>query len=336
LFFLQKTLRYRALYVIIAIIQKRGKDYMENFIVKFKNDLKRFQSSRKSLIKECERELSILNKIINNDISVIKEVDVVNIGSSLFMSATIAKVELPIASMVDTRVGNQEKQKTEETLKETYTNLLNFTEYLKKEYYTTQSIINAFENDKIKDPINSIEILFNQISITTLTIEEANKIIGMAIVFNSQYAKRNKKHQIENIDAIHELAKSYYNKDGSFKYEEDMLTYEQRIKEIIKNQTDIITFLYKILSFNQMHTVEDLITLRFEYNKRFKHQQPLENHNNTKTPTEESYAIPEEVRKALQELKKYYKNGTIVSIPENLEQFYLLLRYSKLYKRKKK
>ncbi|MBQ2872607.1 MAG: hypothetical protein IJE89_01245 [Bacilli bacterium] len=309
---------------------------MENFIVKFKKDLKGFQSSRKKVIKECERELSILNKILNNDISVLEHADVINVGNSLFMSATIAKIKLPIATLVDKKARKKDKQKAKEDLKETYDSLLSFTEYLKTEYYTTQNIINAFENDKIKDPINSINVLFNQISLTTITLEEADKILGMAIAFNSRYAKRNKNHQIENIDAIHELARDYYNEDGSFKYVEDLLTYERKINELIKNQLDIMVFIHKILSFNQMYTAEDLINLRFEYNKRFRHQQPLEIFSTTEMPLEENYSIPEKVRKALQELKKYYKNGSIITIPNDLEKFYKLLEETNLDEQEKK
>lgn len=309
---------------------------MENFIVKFKKDLKTAQSARKKIIKECERELSILNKILNNDSSVIEDVDIIHIGSSLYMSATLAKVELPIATLVDKKSRKKEKKKAKEALKETYDSLLNFTEYLKKEYFTTQNIINAFENDKIKDPINSIDVLFNQISLTTLTLEEADKILGMAIAFNSRYAKRNKNHQIENIDAIHELAKDYYNKDGSFKYAEDLLTYERRINEIIKDQPKIIAFIHKILSFNSMYTAKDIITLRFEHNKKYKHNKTLETYHNDQTPIEESHTISENVRKALQELKKYYKNGSIIAIPNDLEEFYLLLEETNLDEQEKK
>ena len=50
--------------------------------------------------------------------------------------------------------------------------LAEFTEIGKQEYIKTQKIINAFENDKIKDPINDIETLFSQMSFTSLNIDE--------------------------------------------------------------------------------------------------------------------------------------------------------------------
>ena len=305
---------------------------MENFIVKFKNDLKQYQSARRSILKKCEQELILLNKLINLDATIVQDINIISVEESFFIATTLGCIDQAIRDIIDKR--KRKKEQGRQAVKILHDRLFEFTEGLKKEYTKTQKIINAFENDKIKDPINDIEALFCQMSFTSLTIEEISKIIGMAISFNSHYAKRNKNHQIENIDIIHQLANDYYNADGSFKRNLDILTFERLIKELIKHNFPGIEAIHRLLSSNELYTTDEIIALLAKSNN-IKYQ---ESQKNTHTETTEitDYTISPKVRKALQELRKYYKNGSIVAIPENLDDFYSFLEDTNLDEQEKK
>ena len=306
---------------------------MDNIIVKFKDDLKKYQSTRKRLLKNCEKELELLNKLTTIDVTILEEKDIIDIKELLFITKNLGDINEAIRNLLDKRKRKQNKSKQHiELLRD---QLAEFTEIGKQEYVKTQKIINAFENDKIKDPINDIETLFSQMSFTSLNIDEISKIIGMTISFNSQYAKKNKNHQIKNIDAIHQLAKSYYNTDGSFKYNKDILTFEKLIKEVIPHNYPGIEALHRLLSLNELYTTDKIVAL-LEKNNHIKGDGFQENTQKEIIEEEIDYTISPKEREALQELIKYYKNGFIIEIPKNLEEFYSLLEDTNLDEQEKR
>lgn len=310
---------------------------MENFIVKFKNNLKKIQSTRKKILKECEQEISIIQKLLDEDPSVLKEINHSTIEEKLLIATTIGSLNLAITEFMNKSKGKRKKKKAEkETIQIVYDDLLKFIEMIKKEYIVTQNIINAFENDKIKDPINNIETLFHQMCYTTLTLEEISKIIGMAITFNSQYAKRNKNHKIENINYIHQLALDYYNPDGTFKDHIDIKIFERNMRKLFKEPFDGFEIINRIFSTTTVYTIDDLIAFYFESNHQYKNEQNIDTKDTFEISQNEDYTISAEVRQALQELKKYYKNGSIIAIPSNLDEFYSILENTNLDEQEKK
>lgn len=307
---------------------------MENFIVKFKNDLKKYQSLSKKILKKCEEELKLLNKLITLDVIILQEGEIIEeLKQAFFVTTSLGNVNEAIKNLADKRKRTQNKGR--QVIQILHNQLLEFTEVIKEEYNKTQKIINAFENHKIKDPINDIETLFCQMSFTSLTIEEISNIIGMAISFNSQYAKKNKNHQIKNIDAIHQLAESYYNTDGSFKYNLDILTFEKLIKEVITRNIPGIESLYRLLTTNELYSTDEIIALLAK-NNHIKSPEETKNTNPKIIEEEIDYTIPPKEREALQELRKYYKNGSIIAIPENLTEFYSLLEDTNLDEQEKR
>lgn len=309
---------------------------MENIIVKFKNDLKKYQQSKKPILKKCEQELQLLDKLINIESGVIvlpNEDMFKELEKGLFITSTLGNIDEIIKNLFDK--SKRKQKKSRQVIKLSRDQLLEFTEVVKEEYNKTQNIINAFENHKIKDPINDIEILFCQMSYTSLTIEEINNIIGMAIFFNSQYAKKNKNHQIKNIDSIHQLAESYYNQDGSFKYNKDILSFEKLIKEVISHNTPGIEAINRILSLKELYSTDEIIQLLAKSNF-VKHSETTVNITHKINEEEIDYTIPPKEREALQELRKYYKNGSIIAIPENLTEFYSLLEDTNLDEQEKR
>lgn len=307
---------------------------MENFIVKFKNDLKKYQSLSKKILKKCEEELKLLNKLITLDVIILQEGEIIEeLKQAFFVTTSLGNVNEAIKNLADKRKRTQNKGR--QVIQILHNQLLEFTEVIKEEYNKTQKIINAFENHKIKDPINDIETLFCQMSFTSLTIEEISNIIGMTISFNSQYAKKNKNHQIKNIDAIHQLAESYYNTDGSFKYNLDILTFEKLIKEVITRNIPGIESLYRLLTTNELYSTDEIIALLAK-NNHIKSPEETKNTNPKIIEEEIDYTIPPKEREALQELRKYYKNGSIIAIPENLTEFYSLLEDTNLDEQEKR
>ena len=299
---------------------------MENYIIKFKNNLKQMQIIRKQFLKKCENELKLLERMLNYDITIYNEFTLDELTDELIIAKIFYEPNFETNKLFQSK--KKEQRKSTERLEKIYNKLCEFYQYAKKEYIETQSIINAYENDKIKEPINNITILFIQIANTNLTTEEISQIIGMAIFFNSQYAKKHPNHKIEEIDTIHKLA-VYYNQDGTFKFNEDIQTFSNLIKSLDIISLDEIETLHRILNLNKIFYYKDIITLLQENNERIKNNQISD------TDTEDAkeinnYSISSETRKALQELRKYYKNGSIIAIPENLDEFYTILKQCEL------
>ena len=304
---------------------------MNNYIVKFKNDLKFYQTKRKTILKQCEKELELLEKIINFPLSLLCLIDIKEMCKKFHFAPMVYSIETSVQNMVNCK--KNKKQKETKEIQNLYNKFSSYIENIKNDHIITQNIINAFENDKIKDPINDIEELFKQIRFTSLTSDEISRIIGMAISFNSNYAKRNKKHNIKNIDIIEKLAQ-YYNQDGTFKYNEDVITFKNLIEKYDLSNTDEDELFYTIFDTKEKYSIMDLVELLEKNNQKIKNNEDnLVLEDNIE---KYDYTISLKTREFLQELKKYYKNGTIIAIPENLEEFYRLLENSELAEQEKK
>ena len=308
--------------------KRRGETIMKNFIVQFKKDLKQIQISRKELIKYCEIELSLLERLLKQDSTLCVEYSFEELRKKFIITRMFSCIEENIQTFIQGKKKNSKKsyQKSYENIKNIYKMILEFYKTLKREYIETQSIINAYENDKIKDPINNISILFSQIKYTTLKPENISRIIGMAISFNSQYAKKRNNHNIAHIETINELTE-YYNVDGTLQYNEDTETFSNLIKSLDIACLDEAEALYRMLNLSKIDFCEDIVTLLQENNQKLKNQNNTEQQENHQ---EKDYTILRETIKALQELKKYYKNGSIIQIPENIDEFDMILKQSKL------
>ena len=145
----------------------------------------------------------------------------------------------------------------------------------------------------------------------------------MTINFNTRYAKKNKKHQIKDIHIIDTLS-DYYNQDGSFKYNDDTFMYNY-LMELLFQNNEIINILF---NNEPKFTISKLTTLLEENNDK------LETTDTFVKPKETinkpNSGISKETIIALQEIKKYYKNGTIIAIPKDLKEFHKNLQTAKL------
>lgn len=310
---------------------------MEKYIIPFKKALKEYQVERKNMIKKCEEELDLLRRLLSKDLSAFLELNENNISEKFPIIIKFHSIELlkeSIDNITDDKVKKKQKQKEFLILTNTYQEFSNFVAWTKAEYIKTQNVITAFDNNKIKSPINDVNDLIDQLRAVPTTIEAFNALIGMTIYFNSQYAKRKQNHKIINIEIIDKLSE-YYNQDGSFKYNEDIETFQYLIEKLfeksINTEVDNL-FLYNSPNILSIFSIKDLVYLLEENNELLKEQ--INNSIPTETPEKkEDYSISEETRTALQELKKYYKNGSIIKIPENLEEFYQILKNTNLDER---
>lgn len=290
---------------------------MKNYIVKFKNELKNIQSTRRETIKKGEKELVIFKRLIDRDENLCEEYSLIELLDQLSIIKTFYAVEETIYGLLSKKK-KKDKNKITDILEAMYDNFLNFINTIKREYNITQSIINAFENDKIKEPINNIIYLIQHLGITTLNIEEVNKLFGMSIYFDNEYSKKYKNHQIEYMDIISELA-DYYNLDGSFKYNENIDKFVfiiDLLKMYSSQEPRLFTEPFKPFETTYLNNLVDLLD---ENNKE------LIKSNKEETEEKEELVIKSNIslksREALNELRKYYKNGSIIRIPEDIEEF---------------
>lgn len=300
---------------------------MENYIIKFKNDLRAKQATNKKLINHFETRLSLLELILTVKPTLIAELETNDIDLNFFRAPIIYSIEETKKNLMNlTSKKRINKKKTEqelEKLKIYYNAIKDFLEFIKTQQIITQNIINAFENDKIKDPINNMEELYQQLNYTSLSIDEISKIIGMAIAFNTKYAKRNKKHNIKNINIINALS-VYYNLDGTFKYNEDTKTFKDLIELLLINDSYLNAVFEKLTKDFTTFSIEELVKLLETNNEKLRNSTTLLEET-IKPKQTEIYTISPNTIKALQELRKYYKNGTIIEIPKNLEAFNKIL-----------
>ena len=82
---------------------------MENLIVKFKNDLKKYQSTRKNTLKKCKEELLLLSRIVNLDKTILETIDISDIGKTFILTAMIGAVDETIKGLFDKNKRKQNK-----------------------------------------------------------------------------------------------------------------------------------------------------------------------------------------------------------------------------------
>ena len=300
---------------------------MDNFLIKFKNQLRKLRKELDDLIKKNNEELDSLDKLIaelksENNLpwgerllkSLHEKFDFKNAKNKFnFIELKRVRLFCPKGKSVEGLVAKSKKG-DKQALQDLSVIYDEFSQYINNCIDTVkrlQYFINAYENDKIKAPICDVSGLFEQLFCVKLTIEEVSRIMGMTIVFNSKYAKKNKNHDINNIDVIRELA-CYYNDDGTFKYTENSVNFEELMKKLLsdvdsscENQVDDL-IIYSRMSLVDLKVTSDDI-------------KPSCNN-----------VLRGESGKYLPVLNKYYRKGEIVGIPEDLAEFYFELDQSDL------
>ena len=82
---------------------------MNNYIVKFKNDLKFYQTKRKTILKQCEKELELLEKIINFPLSLLCLIDIKEMCKKFHFAPMVYSIETSVQNMVNCKKNKKQK-----------------------------------------------------------------------------------------------------------------------------------------------------------------------------------------------------------------------------------
>lgn len=285
---------------------------MDDFLIRFKSSMKQSQLYRRKNLKDSEAEIYELDKIFSSPMSAMKDFldnpNQYNNKFPIFISFYMASIVISGHESINT----------------IYARFSLMTKAYRAYYNHLQKSIDAFDNEKIKSPIQDLFPLFYHLKFANLSIEEKSKILGMAIHFDSQYALKHKEFFIKDIDFIHALSK-YYNPDGTFKYNENVDEYLRLLIKLGESfSAPSITEMDKMFDQYCKDIFQKFATLLTSNNEKLKQ---LSN-SSKKNINGESNSVYQEKsinRQALEELHKYYKNGKLVSLPTDLTTFYHLL-----------
>lgn len=203
-------------------------------------------------------------------------------------------------------------------------------EYIKE----INSLIVAIDDDKIKAPINDISILYSNLILLRMSNKDINNILRSAITFNSKYATKNKNHKIKDIDLTLELAKYY---EGTNK---DNILLEELLNKLKDNSLNyfrmILTFNNLIWLINNMpkEIIKDFYTklpsMKYINKCIINILCNTKEENTISDSNKDDLSIKTNDIEFYKYLRLFYKNGKIISIPDNMEEFYIKLDNSSL------
>lgn len=218
---------------------------MNNLLIKLKEELKNLRKEREIYIKTSKVELFNLSIIIdeiekehNKPIlsKIFSKKPKITYSDSILMTnlslvEAFNKTGINISSLITKSKNGDKKSFT--MLTNIVSNYSNYISKLETSIKKLQNYINAFDNDKVKNPIKDIEALFIELIRTSLTNEEINQIIGILIFFNKEYFEKHDE-TINSVDKkILDTLYTYYNKDGSFKYNKNVDKYLSNIRLLL-------------------------------------------------------------------------------------------------------
>ena len=131
---------------------------MENIIIKFKTNLKEFQSTRKKLLLAIKKELLLLKHIIDKGIEILTEHTIEEINKNIDLARIFGFDDNILKSLISRK--KKERILAAKKLFASYQMLNDIYNNLKQEHLQTRDIINSFENDKIKDPLHTKRIFY--------------------------------------------------------------------------------------------------------------------------------------------------------------------------------
>ena len=279
-------------------------------IIKYKNALKRLNK----VYKEFYREIDYQKSIIEGSMNITANIDRI-LKNTKFSGRKLTTEDLTMISKANSII-ELEGSMTDDL--ESHEILLGKS---KKSSLVVSGIINSLGSDGLTLPISKLtDIWFtffalSYYKIETFELAEIIQIIGSIISFNSKYARKNRKANIEKIESMHVLA-DYFNPDGSLKYNPDYETFANALRQIFHDETNYFDYENYIQLFVGWLFVSNVDNLAAEANKI--PEQIVTN------PSKE-IKVEKVDRTALEKLKKYYKNGKLIEMPEDLEEFKALL-----------
>lgn len=207
--------------------------------------------------------------------------------------------------------------------------------YEYKRYIMYQRIIEAIEIDKIINYID-LEVLIMAFGKLKINIKDASVILGMAIVYNKCYISKKGNRDIKLEVGLGNLI-NYYNKDGSFKYNPDVEIFSFFIHFLLDGLEKEMTVLSTI-SFigedvlNEYNNdinkfINGLMELLRKSNEEYEFNSTEEVVVSDIKPIDKDNSV---LREDLEELREYYKRGSLLRIPSDMDYFNELLDRCKI------
>lgn len=276
---------------------------MENCFVKFKNILRENRRDYESRLNNAIKKYSFAEKDVIRHLNSIVDKKAIIIGGK--------------------EVGNifQIDEKSIDGL--SFTNFLQAYKTVKENSYSIQEIqkiINAFDNEKAIDYIENIHLLLSTlitfIRDNYLSDIEATQILGAAISFNYKKARKHKEDY--KVKFYSNLTK-YFNIDGTFAYTEDLDGLYSNLKALAESDATFVEFEMTYDGYKSDDFFLAIAHLYLDFYRNFQIAS-IEEHS---LERKASFVYSENIR-------KYYKDGKLIAIPEDTLSFLEELKNSHL------
>ena len=174
-----------------------------------------------------------------------------------------------------------------------------------------QSLINAFDNEKcicyVKDIYTLLLALVSFVATKKLSTAEATQILGATIYFNSKKSRKNKG---DSNEVFYKELERYFNYNGTFKYCEDLEGLYYNLKGLFNNHKGFSEFERICMEYKSEDFAFDISNLYLDFYRDY----PTYLDNETDKKVIPTFRLSDEVR-------KYYKDGKLLSIPEDIDAF---------------
>lgn len=204
-----------------------------------------------------------------------------------------------------------ELEKTLKTQNEKYEKIIN----------TIKKMINCFNNDHainlVEDFMNFISVLAYGIGKKMLSVEEAAQVLGSAIYYNF-HSKKSGTIRFEDQHLVDALG-PFFNIDGTPNKNISSQAVCAALESLMYSNMKFIINHAEIVPYTVFEFADDLQKYYASYFEKF---QTTRSQNQTPSQFKE----PNVDYEAQNLLKQYYKNGEIIKVPENMDEFLSILK----------
>ena len=273
----------------------------ENVFVKFKNLLRGVRSDYKELLDEAKTEELIATDKLKEIIKKAKKEG----------HKSIEADGKTIGDIFSVNPSEEDRKALVDFLKSQYD-----VNYYEASILESQNLINAFDNEKaigyVKDIYMLLSFLITFIKDNSLTKEESSRILGAVIYFNAKKARKVKNDS--NVQLYVTLAK-YFKPDGTFVFGNDLDGLYTNLKTLCTNYEGFVQFEEKQKGYKSQDLILDIAHLYLDFYRDY--EIVAKEDSNTSKILNCTYPL---------EIRKYYKDGNLISIPEDVDAFVNLLK----------
>lgn len=191
------------------------------------------------------------------------------------------------------------------------------------------NIIRSYDDDKVKEEITDIALLLRllryALEFEFINFEELSTLFGMAINFDNKVLNKKqddikfcrKFFQFNEIKRLSE----YYNVNGTFKFNEDLETFKAIIEYLVEE-----VLVDKSLGDSEEVFINTFVKLLDKENNN--HLVKQEEAKSDATIVKISTKSSKRDYEVIKYVRLYYKNGEVVGIPDDIDEFRQKLRAS--------